>query len=155
MIREIGSENLKKADQQNAEYRKKNGKLDICYLHDYCDANMVLFDTVKDTYGVEISIEKNDHVDFTNRAWKFGQEKGFALLAELDILCEELGEVMPSLMVEIMYCFENQERLYRSDCYQDIDRIDVDDLTREEADALKVSLFKLTDRILDITHPMS
>jgi hypothetical protein len=67
---------------QFAEMRRRNvlpeHQVNSCASHDFCDANLVMYDAFEAVFGREALVQENeDDLDLWNAAWNFAKDKYF------------------------------------------------------------------------------
>lgn len=63
-----------------AEIDRRNALPDMegcCATHDFCDANEIMADAFKDTFGCEIDLNEDLDLRIWNGAWTIAKSRGF------------------------------------------------------------------------------
>jgi hypothetical protein len=50
---------------------------DVCHSHDYCDANMVMFEAFQSTFGREPDTDNGPDLELWNDAWEIAKAASF------------------------------------------------------------------------------
>lgn len=68
--------------QINAAIKKNKTEAykNCCASHDYCDANMTMFEAFTAIVGFEIDLQSDNHLNLWNEAWDLAKANDFAFV---------------------------------------------------------------------------
>ncbi len=53
---------------------------DVCHTHDFCDANMVMYDAWHAHLGEDMDLQNDAHIALWNNAWRIAKAAEFSLV---------------------------------------------------------------------------